>query len=197
VSWRRALSLSIPFVMLALAACQKESVKTPAPQEYSKDTVAEFCGMGLAEHPGPKAQIFVRGLPNPRWFASVHDAFAYTMLQETPKDIAAIYVNDMGKAKNWEHPEPGTWIEARKAIYVIESRKRGGMDQNEAVPFSSREAAEAFAKEEGGRLVSFEEIPKSYILASAEPGPPASNDGLNRDSESAHDRTENDAHSPK
>jgi copper chaperone NosL len=197
VSWRRALSLGIPFVMLALAACQKDSAKTPDPQEFSKDAVAVFCGMGLAEHPGPKAQIFVRSLPDARWFASVHDAFAYTMLLETPKDIAAIYVNDMGKAKNWEHPEPGTWIEARKAIYVIESRQRGGMDQNEAVPFSSREAAEAFAKEQGGRLVRFEEMPKSYILASADPGPSASNDGLNRDSESAHDRTESDTHITK
>jgi copper chaperone NosL len=71
------------------------------------------------------------------------------------------------------------------------------MDQNEAVPFSSREAAEAFAKEQGGRLVRFEEMPKSYILASVDAGPSASHDGLNRDSESANDLTESDAHTPK
>ncbi len=61
--------------------------------------------MSLSEHAGPKAQIFVRGLPDPYWFASVRDAFAFTMLQEMPKAITAIYVNDMARAKNWDQPE--------------------------------------------------------------------------------------------
>ena len=89
----------------------------------------------------------------------------------------------MGKAKNWEHPRAWNLDRGAKGnTYVIESRQRGGR-QNEAVPFSSREAAEAFAKEQGGRLVRFEEMPKSYISCLGEPpGPSASNDGLNRNS---------------
>lgn len=148
----------------ALASCENRAEIAPAPQEIPKDAVAVFCGMSLPEHSGPKAQIFLRSEPAPRWFASVHDAFAYTMLAEEPKDISAIYVNDMARAKNWNQPEPGTWIEARKALFVIESGRRGGMAKDEAVPFSNSAAAEEFVKQHGGRLVSFAGMPESYIL---------------------------------
>ncbi len=150
-----------------LAACDdKESAKLPPPQEASGDSVAEFCGMTLAEHPGPKGQIFVRPDPTPFWFASVHDTFAFLMLPDTPKAVVAVYVSDMAKARNWDQPEPGTWVEAHKAVYVIGSRKRGGMDEAEAVPFSDPEAAKRFAAEYGGRVVGFDEMPRDYILSS-------------------------------
>ena len=149
----------------AVAACREDAASIPAPAEIGSDAVAEFCGMSLTEHAGPKAQIFLRGQPSPHWFASVHDAFAYTMLLEQPKDIAAIYVSDMGRVKNWDRPEAGTWVEARQAVFVIESARRGGMDDNEAVPFADRAAAAAFAGLHGGRMVGFAEMPKSYILS--------------------------------
>ena len=91
--------------------------------------------MAVTEHPGPKGQLFLRGQDKPLWFASVRDTFAFTMLPEMPKNIAAIYVNDMGRVRNWARPEPATWVEARSAVYVIGSRHRTGMDTDEAVPF--------------------------------------------------------------
>ena len=27
--------------------------------------------------------------------------------------IPAVYVNDMARAKRWDQPEPGTWVECR------------------------------------------------------------------------------------
>jgi copper chaperone NosL len=154
--------------MILLAACSREDTAAngPPPREVTDASVAEFCGMNLTEHAGPKAQIFVRGLPNPYWFASVRDAFAFTMLQETPKAIAAMYVNDMAKAKHWDQPEVGAWVEARKASYVIGSSKRSGMNTDEAIPFSDVAAASAFAAANGGRVVGFDTMPQSYILAS-------------------------------
>jgi copper chaperone NosL len=152
-------------IAAALTACQDRTEIAPTLQEITRDAVAEYCGMSLTEHRGPKAQIFLRSESAPHWFASVHDAFAYTMLAEEPKDIAAIYVNDMAQAKNWVQPEPGTWIEARKALFVIESERRGGMDEDEAIPFSDAAAAEQFIKQHGGRLIRFSEMPKSYILS--------------------------------
>ena len=135
-------------------------------------SVAQFCGMALTEHAGPKGQIFVRGLHDPYWFSSVRDAFAFTMLQETPKAIAAFYVNDMAQAKNWNQPEPGTWVEARNAYFVIGSRRRGGMGADEAIPFGAAAAAQAFANANGGRVVRFAEMPKDYVLTatSGDPG---------------------------
>ena len=163
----------LPLLLLSIASCGQVATIMPVPQEITDQAVAEFCGMSLTEHPGPKAQIFLKGIADPHWFASVHDAFAYTMLLERSSDIAAIYVNDMGKVRNWNRPEAGTWIDAQQAVFVIESRSRGGMGENEAVPFSDREAAGAFVQRAGGRLVSFAEMPRSYVLADGDAEPPA------------------------
>jgi copper chaperone NosL len=153
-----------------LAACGESTARIPAPVEIGADSIAEFCSMALAEHPGPKAQIFLRGEAVPHWFASVHDALAYTMLLSRSGDVAAIYVNDMGRVRNWDQPEPGTWVEARNAVFVIESRRRGGMDAYEAVPFADRATASTFVGQYGGRLVGFADVPRSYILSESEPG---------------------------
>jgi len=158
--------------VLLLAGCGEREAKTeaPAPREVSEAAIGPYCGMSLAEHPGPKGQVFVRGMSDPFWFSSVRDAFAFTLLPEEPKDIAAIYVNDMGRATNWEQPEPGTWVDARKAFYVIGSGRQGGMGGDEAVPFGEDSAARAFAAQHGGRVVAFAEMPRSYILPEGDPG---------------------------
>lgn len=86
------------------------------------------------------------------------------MLPEEPKGIAAIYVSDMAKAPSWEEPGAENWVDARKAFFVIESAAVGGMGAQEAVPFSTREAAEKFVAEKGGRISTFTEIPEDYVL---------------------------------
>jgi copper chaperone NosL len=177
---RRQRCLLVMLMTIALTACGKGTASIPAPAEITSEAVAEFCGMSLAEHPGPKAQIFLRGEARPHWFASVHDAFAYMMLLEQPGQVAAVYVSDMGKTKNWEQPEAGSWVEARKAVFVIESQRRGGMDENEAVPFSDRAAAVAFSSLYGGRLTSFADMPRSYILPGTGAGSRERDTGRNR-----------------
>jgi copper chaperone NosL len=123
--------------------------------------------MSLSEHGGPKGQIFVRDLADPYWFSTVRDAFAFAMLPEMPKAIAAIYVNDMARAQNWDQPEPGMWIEAHRAVYVIGSRRRSGMQTDEAIPFGDAAAARRFAEANGGRVVGFADMPRNYILTAA------------------------------
>jgi copper chaperone NosL len=149
---------------LALAACKEEDRPPPPPQEISASSVGQFCGMLLTEHPGPKGQIFLRDKSEPLWFTSVRDTIAFTMLPEMPKNTVAIYVTDMGRARNWDQPEPNTWVNARQAYYVIGSRRRGGMGSDEAVPFATEEAAQRFAAENGGRVVRFQDMPRDYIF---------------------------------
>src|SRR4051794_3341781 len=98
----RLLFAALALAMLAACGRGEDAASAPPPREVTDASVAQFCGMDLTEHSGPKAQIFVREIPQPYWFASVRDAFAFTMLQETPKAIAAIYVSDMAKARNWD-----------------------------------------------------------------------------------------------
>ena len=151
---------------LALAGCDqdKATAEPPKPQEITEASIGHFCGMALTEHAGPKGQIFVAERKEPVWFASVRETFAFTMLPEEPKRIAAIYVSDMGKATSWQLPEPGTWIDARKAFYVIGGRRHAGMETDEAVPFGEETRAKAYAAESGGRIVAFSEMPEDFVL---------------------------------
>ncbi len=156
------LSLAIS---AGLSACgEKEEAAAPPPREITGEEIAYFCNMAVTEHAGPKGQIFLTGRDEPYWFASVRDAIAFTMLPGEPKNIAAIYVTDVARAQDWDNPEPGTWVEARDAVFVIESTRTGGMGVAEAVPFSDEEAARDFIARYGGRLLRFADLPQSYVL---------------------------------
>lgn len=154
--------------VLALAACGEEKdAAPPPPAALTRDAVGYYDQMVVLDHDGPKGQIFVKDRDKPFWFSSVRDTVAFTLLPEEPKDIRAIYVQDVGRAESWRDPGPQSWIDARKAHYVIGSKRLGGMGQPEAVPFSSREAAEAFVRDNGGQVVAFADIPRDYILGDA------------------------------
>lgn len=154
---------------VVLAGCDdEEQAAAPPPQEMTREAAGHYCGMIVADHPGPKAQIYLKRSEEPVWFTSVRDALVFTMLPEEPKSIAAIYVTDMSKAANWDSPEPGSWMDAHEAWYVLESSKVGGMGAPEAVPFSDKADAEAFAGQYGGRLVRFDGISAEYVLSPVE-----------------------------
>ncbi len=168
-------------VLLLFGGCGEgeDTAAKPAAQELTREAVGHYCNMIVADHAGPKAQIFLTGRADPIWFSSVRDAIAFTMLPDEPKAIAAIYVNDMGRA-TWAAPEPGTWVAGDTAVYVIESRMRGGMDAAEAVPFAEHSDAEAFLAEHGGRIVTLAEVPRDYILSPDAPEPSADDNAMDR-----------------
>ena len=168
---RRALALAAVALLAlsGLAGCgdDDEIAARPAPVEPTREASGHYCGMILLDHKGPKAQVHLPDEPEPVWFSSVRDAIAFTMLPEEPRNYTAIYVNDMGVAQ-WDAPEPGTWIDAAGAWYVIGSDRMGGMGVPEAVPFAERDAAEGFVAAHGGRIVALADVPESYIFAYAE-----------------------------
>ncbi|AZO23603.1 copper resistance protein CopZ [Mesorhizobium sp. M1E.F.Ca.ET.045.02.1.1] len=154
--------------VLLLAGCNQDlaGLPKPPPQEPTATSVAYFCSMGLLEHGGPKAQAFRAGKSEPIWFSSVRDAVAFSMLPGEPKDIVAIYVNDMAKVRNWDRPEAGAWVEAHDAWYAIGSDYNAGMGGKEVVPFSDEKAAQSFTATHGGTVVRFNDIPENYVLES-------------------------------
>jgi len=157
--------------LLSLGGCLPEDdTVLPAPQELTQDAVGYYCQMTVADHPGPKAQIFLRNSDKPVWFPSVRDAFAFLMLPGEAKTVKAIFVskvqiNDRGEVLNWEKSAPAHWINGKEAIYVIESRKKGGMNLNEVVPFSDKTSALKFINKYAGRIVTFSEVSADYIFA--------------------------------
>jgi copper chaperone NosL len=146
-----------------LGHCEGDGgASVPAPRPLALDATAQFCGMTLAEHAGPKGQIFVRDREDPYWFATVRETVAFTLLPEMPKDIVAVYVSDLSRSKNPDQPE--AWVLAKSAWFVIDSGKHSGMDTREAMPFGDEAASQRFASANGGRVVRLADIPQSYIF---------------------------------
>jgi copper chaperone NosL len=162
---------------LALSACKDDrSAALPAPQEPGPDAVGTICRMDLAEHTGPKGQVFIKSQDKPLWFSSVRDTFTWLLIDEgTGRQFAAIYVNDMGKSSSWEKPDAGAWIEARKALFVTGSDRGSDMGGGELVPFSTRALAQEFAGKHGGAVVEYSEITSELLAQTgvAPPGPAA------------------------
>ena len=167
----KKIMMLAPFVsMLLMAGCEGEQKAVlPAPFALTVEAIGRYCGMNVLEHAGPKGQVILDArVGEPFWFSSARDTLAFTMLPEEPKDYAAVYVSDMGKAPSWEKPGETNWIDAKSAFYVIGSALRSGMGASETVPFSSREAALKFAVENGGEVKSFEDVPRDYVLGNGE-----------------------------
>ncbi|MHA1599000.1 MAG: nitrous oxide reductase accessory protein NosL [Alphaproteobacteria bacterium] len=166
---RRALLPVVVIASLLLVACaEEERAVAPPPEKISYDSIGHYCGMAVIEHSGPKGQILLKSRDKALWFTSVRDTIAYTKLLDEAKDYTAIYVTDMGKALDWDHPENGTWVEARDAFYVIGSSKLGGMGAPETVPFGDRAAAEDFVGKHGGTITAFKDIPDDAVLGAVE-----------------------------
>ncbi|SPH18176.1 hypothetical protein DEA8626_01708 [Defluviimonas aquaemixtae] len=158
---RRVLVLSLAL----LAACQEDGAGPPNPVAMTADAVGHYCQMNILEHPGPKAQVHLDGLPGaPLFFSQVRDAVAYARMPEQSHDIAAIYVNDMGAAPNWEAPGAANWIAANEAFYVVGSERQGGMGAPELVPFGAADTAVTFAETHGGRVMRLDTIPDVEVL---------------------------------
>lgn len=158
----RMILLTVSLVVLAGCQCSPEEM--PAPFAMTEDAMGRYCGMNILEHPGPKGQIILAKYDEPIWFSSARDTIAFTMLPEEPKDIRAIYVSDMATAPSWDDPGVDNWVNAKDAFFVIGSDRKGGMGAAEAVPFSSGESARAFAREHGGQVTSFADLPRDYVL---------------------------------
>ncbi|WP_343316068.1 nitrous oxide reductase accessory protein NosL [Brucella sp. BE17] len=162
--------------MFLVGCSQEQKMEVVEPFALTDSAMGRYCGMNVLEHPGPKGQIILSPANEPVWFSSARDTLAFTMLPEEPKSIAAIYVSDMARAPSWEEPGAENWVDARKAFFVIESNAVGGMGAQEAVPFSTREAADQFITEKGGRVVGFEDVPQDYILGEQAPVAEAAHD---------------------
>ena len=144
------------------------------------EAIGHFCGMALVEHPGPKGQILLRGdsarSGSPRPATPSPSPISTRSRRRSAPSTSPTWA----RRRDWEHPGPDNWVEARRAWFVLGSNRRGGMGAEEAVPFSDRGAAERFAAEHGGRVLRMAELPRDWVLgdvggaaeAATEPPPP-------------------------
>lgn len=145
---------SVLLLSFLVLACTEERPYKPLPAELTRDHACSVCGMIIVDFPGAKGQIHYKNGKIDR-FCSTLDLFVFYNQPDRPANIAAIFVNDMGKAdRNHLHTY---WTDAQKAFYVYGGDVMGPMGEA-LVPFSEKEAAGRYIKEHGGRIVSFGEV---------------------------------------
>jgi copper chaperone NosL len=146
--------LPLIFLIVIFSGCTKDDVEKLAPIEFTRAHACALCGMITVDFPGSKGQIhYSNGKIDA--FCCTLDMFSFYLQPDSPKNITAIFVNDMGKA-DWERPS-GHWIEAKKAYYVIGGNIMGPMGEA-LVPFFNIKDAEAYIKEQSGKIVKFDDI---------------------------------------
>lgn len=140
--------------LLFLAACGGDTgpKEKPKPVNLPDDEIGYYMQMIVADHPGPKAQLWLADKPKPIWFVDVRDAVTFTRTPEEADNIVAIYAHDMAKNSDYINVKD-IWVELNKAVYVIKSKKKGGMGMPETIPFSDKNIALEFIQANGGELV--------------------------------------------
>ena len=157
--------LLIVTILLALTACNESPSDLQLAQHamnVERSDECHLCGMIITGFPGPKGQLYERGIEQNMKFCSTRDMFAYLLDPEHSHAIQTIYVHDMAVAL-WDTPSDEFYIDARTAWYVIGHERRGAMGPTLA-SFSDKTIAETFIKEYGGQLYNFESITQSLLL---------------------------------
>ncbi len=146
-------------VVFFFPGCSEEEVTKPSPIEFDRKHACSVCGMIIVDFPGSKGQIHYK---NGRYdqFCCTLDMFLFYLQPDRPRNIIAIYVNDMGKA-DWDHPE-NYWIDAKSALYVYGGDIMGPMGEA-LVPFSDLKEADAYKENHGGKIVRFDEVTMSML----------------------------------
>jgi len=160
----RALVLALPLSLLA--GCGEEDKSTAMVRQavaMESSDECHLCGMIITNFPGPKGQLYAKGTEGTMKFCSTRDMFAFITDPENQHNIKQAFVHDMAVTP-WNHPDEETYIDAKKAFYVIGHGKRGAMGATLA-SFSKKLHAEAFAKAQGGRVLPFDQITLEVLTA--------------------------------
>lgn len=161
-SRRRFLIAGVAAGLLAACGSGKQGAGsgTVTPLEIDRATSCALDGMLLADYPGPKAQIHRVGAKTPEFYCDTVELFATLLRPEQVHAVAAAYVQDMGRA-DWERPQ-GQWIDARQALYVRGSKRRGSMGPTLA-SFANEADAQRFIAQWGGTLLRYADIKPEMV----------------------------------
>lgn len=150
----------IAFVMsFLLAACGQQSDSQQMVQQavaIESSDECHLCGMIITNFPGPKGQLYSKGINGNMKFCSTRDMFAFILDPENQHNIQQAFVHDMAVTP-WGKPNDEIYIDAKTAFYVIGHNKPGAMGPTLA-SFSKLADAETFATAQGGRVFQFNEI---------------------------------------
>jgi len=158
------ISLLFSTVLLAVSvtACsdnheQQKVIHQAIAMESSDE--CHLCGMLITNFDGPKGEVFRKEQGDTVFkFCSTRDMFSYYLDPENTRNVSQILVHDMSKMP-WgsDSINDKYFIDAKKAWFVTGSEKTGAMGKTLA-SFSLETDAQAFAKEFGGKVLSFKDV---------------------------------------
>jgi copper chaperone NosL len=147
------------FSLALISGCkqqEQQAVVAPDPVIIQNGEECDLCGMYINRFPGPKGQVFERGLTHAKRFCSTRDMFAYALQPEHQHRIEHIYVHDVATAA-WDEQGKAKYIDARTAFFVSGHKLNGAMGPALA-SFSKRADAESFIVQQGGNILTFDQI---------------------------------------
>lgn len=118
--------------------------------------------MIILNYSGAKAQIFIKNEKEPLKFCSVKDGFTFILQPENAKRAVAFFVNDFGNSTDAQPHEK--MISAKDAFYVAGSDVHGAMGKS-LLPFKTKDQAQAFMREHGGKLLYYRQVTLEEIKA--------------------------------
>lgn len=160
------LSALILLPVVLLSGCNGEDKTSAMVQQVvalQSSDECHLCGMIITNYPGPKGQLYSRGITGNMRFCSTRDMFAFIVDPENQHNIQQAYVHDMAVTP-WDHPDEETYIDAKQAYYVVGHGKKGAMGPTLA-SFSKRADADAFADAEGGKVYTFEQVTLDLLVS--------------------------------
>lgn len=162
---RRFLTPLLPVIVAGFIIGQSNAAQalTQPPdlsaQYLQRSARCPVCGMCPYRSPQWAAQIVFND-QSASFFDSPLDLFRFLnnmMLfdkQHKPADVGAIWVADYTTK---------TWIDAKKAFFVLGSQARGPMNEVNLSAFSTRDTAEAHIKAQGGAVLLFSDVTREVV----------------------------------
>ncbi|WP_114324821.1 nitrous oxide reductase accessory protein NosL [Candidatus Colwellia aromaticivorans] len=152
------LTIAVTSLMSCSDNAEQEQMLHKAVAMESADE-CHLCGMLITRFDGPKGEVFRKETADKVFkFCSTRDMFSYYLDPENKRNVAQMLVHDMSKMP-WgsDSIDDKYFIDAKTAWYVAGSEKTGAMGETLA-SFSQQHDAQAFAKEFGGKVLSFADI---------------------------------------
>ncbi|MBL4661348.1 MAG: nitrous oxide reductase accessory protein NosL [Alcanivoracaceae bacterium] len=154
-------------IISLLVSCSNDpqAIQKPDPIKLGRDDVGYYMQMIVADHAGPKAQLWLSDQSKPLWFVDVRDAILFKRTPEEADNISAIYAHDMAKNPDYNNVKD-IWLDIEQAFFVIGSQRKGGMGMPEAIPFSEKHSARDFVAKYGGEIIdSINQISTEYLTS--------------------------------
>ncbi|MEZ9139505.1 MULTISPECIES: nitrous oxide reductase accessory protein NosL [unclassified Shewanella] len=151
--------LSLLLLVPLLFACTPDKVGAEASghsHAIHEHDRCHMCGMMITKYPGPKGQLSLKNVEVNPSFCSTRDLFSFLLQPENTRQVNQVWVHDMAKT-DWDNPKDEFFIDGKTATYVYGTSRQAVMGPAVA-SFSTKQAAQDFAREFGGAVLKFDDI---------------------------------------